>query len=182
MFGFIYDSNKKLERAVENEEEYRRMLAQNTWIIHGENIGKSPDKLPENIQKSSYNFPEKSQNISGNNTGNSPENIHKMTEKVLEKPDKLVVNKPQNSTNFDANIIEYCCKILEHLVVSDGGSIKLTNLGLTLKSNPTYPVFQLKYCPNCGTKIEQNAPDYVEKPVPEPKEILRDDMKNKPPN
>ena len=174
-FGFYQDGEQKL---IGISDELLKQLEENTWIIHDKNVIKMLGKSLNNPGI----IPEKSQNISGNNTGNSPENIHKMTEKVLEKPDKLVVNKPQNSTNFDANIIEYCCKILEHLVVSDGGSIKLTNLGLTLKSNPTYPVFQLKYCPNCGTKIEQNAPDYVEKPVPEPKEILRDDMKNKPPN
>ena len=152
-------------------------IAENTWIIHGENIGKSPDKFPELFGNNSRIISEKSQNISGNNTGKILEKSENNPGKVLEKPSKLVVKKPQNSDNFDANTLEYCCKKLEHLVVADGGSIKLTNLGLVLKSNPTYPVFQLKYCPNCGTEIEQNAPDYVEKPVPEPKEILRDKPK-----
>ena len=181
MFGFIYDSNKKLERAVENEEEYRRMLEQNTWIIHGENIGKSPDKLPENIQKSSYNFPEKSQNISGNNTGKilekSENNTQKVTEKVLEKPEKMLVNKPEKSDNYDVNTLEYCCKILEHLVVVDGASIKLVDNGLVLKSNPGYPAFRLKYCPNCGVPIEHDEIDKEDIDVQKPKEIQRDKPK-----
>ena len=174
-YGFTVDLNKK----VWVDDTIYQKIVENTWIIRPENIGKSPDKFPELFGNNARIIPEKSQNNLGKNARISPELLEKMSEKILEKPSKMIVNRPEKSDNYDANTLEYCCKILEHLVVSDGASIKLTNLGLILKSNPTYPQFRLKYCPNCGTEIEQNAPDYVEKPVPEPKKIRRDNMKVK---
>lgn len=173
-FGFVYNGE---EQIVGISEEIRRDLLKNTWIIHGENIGKSPDKYGEIFGKNPDKFPEKSQNISGNNTGKILEKSENNSGKVLEKPKEMLVNKPEKSDNYDANTIEYCCVTLEKLVVSDGGSIKLTDKGLVLKSNPGYPVFRLKYCPNCGTRIYHQDTHFVEKSAPEVKEIQRDKSK-----
>ena len=177
----------------------REISKNNTGNIsekYPENVGKNTDKLPEYILENPDKYPEnsiesiriikekyarnsleKSQNISGNNTGKILEKSENNTGKVLEKPKEMLVNKPEKSDNYDANTIEYCCVTLEKLVVSDGGSIKLTDKGLVLKSNPGYPVFRLKYCPNCGTRIYHQDTHFVEKSAPEVKEIQRDKPK-----
>lgn len=154
-------------------ENCSEIILNNSRIICGNSLENSqnisrkiPEKMPENPQK---------------NAEKMPENVHKLTEKVLEKPEKMVVKKPANSDNYDVNTLEYCCKVLKHLVIGDGRAIKLNQNGLVLVNNPDNPVFQLKYCPNCGTEIEQKDSNFVEKYPPEPKEILRDNMAKKPP-
>jgi len=127
--------------------------------------------IPENVSGKSLG---NSQDISRNLSGISQDFPKTFPENSDKVPKTFVVNKPKNSENYDVNTLDYCCKILEHLVVGDGGSIKLIAQGLVLKSNPGLPVFRLKYCPNCGTKIEHSDTDFVEKSVPEVKEILRD--------
>lgn len=172
-FGFIYTG----ENRAKVSDEIRKQLEENTWIIRPEIVAKNPDKYGEIFGKNPDKIPEKMPEYSGKNTGNSPELSQKISEKVLEKPSKLVVKKPENSTNYDVNTLEYCCKTLEKLVVSDGGSIKLTDKGLVLKSNPNYPVFRLKFCPNCGVNIEHEDDTFVQKSAPEVKEIQRDKPK-----
>lgn len=127
------------------------------------------------MSEKSQNNPGKNARISQNNSGNN-------TEKVLEKPGKLVVIKPENSDNYDVNTLDYCCNILKHLVIGDGRAIKLNANGLVLVNNPDNPVFRLKYCPNCGKEITHDDQSFVEKIPEEPKEILRDNMVNKPPS
>ena len=151
-----------------------------------ENLGNILEKTPEIILNNSRiicgNSLEKSRNNPGKMPEKSPELSQKITEKTLEKVEKMVVKKPENSSQYDVNTLEYCCRILKHLVIGDGRAIKLNANGLVLVNNPDNPVFRLKFCPNCGTEIEQPSDNFVEKSVPEPKEILRDNMAKRPPN
>ena len=174
MFGFIYNGE---EQIVGISEEIRRELLKNTWIIHGESIGKSPDKFGEIFGKNPDKIPEKMPENPGKILEKDPESFRFSKEKMPEKPEKMLVNKPEKSDNYDVNTLEYCCKILEHLVVVDGASIKLVDNGLVLKSNPGYPAFRLKYCPNCGVPIEHDEIDKEDIDVQKPKEIQRDKPK-----
>lgn len=170
-------------------EKTPEIIYNNSRIICGnylekslENVGKNPDKFPENSEDNFRKNVEKSVEISRKNAEKSPELSQKITEKTLEKVEKMVVKKPENSSQYDVNTLEYCCRILKHLVIGDGRAIKLNANGLVLVNNPDNPVFRLKFCPNCGTEIEQPSDNFVEKSVPEPKEILRDNMAKRPPN
>lgn len=168
-WGFTVDLNKKIWV----DDTMYQKIAGNTLIIKDINAY----NLLEISRNNTGIIPEKSQNISGNNTGKILEKSENNPGKVLEKPSKLVVKKPKNSQNYDANTLEYCCKTLEHLVVVDGASIKLVDNGLVLKSNPGYPAFRLKYCPNCGAVIEHDEVDKEDLDVQKPKEIQRDKPK-----